>query len=365
VRSLDTVVIGGGVIGLAAARALALRGREVVLVEAESTLGNHGSSRNSEVIHAGIYYPTGSLKARTCVAGKHRLYAYCEARGVQTRRLGKLIVATSDRELPVLERIRAQALANGVDDLVPLTAEEVRRREPAVHAVGALWSPSTGIVDSHEYMTALRQDLEELGGTVVTRTPALGGEVGAHGIELELGGQEPMRVSARTVVNAAGLWAPAVARSLKGLPEKAVPVQRYAKGHYFTLSGRSPFSHLVYPVPVPGALGTHVTLDLAGQARFGPDIEWIDSIDYTFDEARAQGFYDAIRRYYPALEDGALAPGYTGIRSKLVVEAEIADFVIQGRAEHGVAGLVNLYGIESPGLTASLAIAELVADELT
>jgi L-2-hydroxyglutarate oxidase LhgO len=364
VQSLDAVVIGGGVIGLAAARALALRGREVVIVEAEPTLGSHGSSRNSEVIHAGLYYPTGSLKARTCVAGKQSLYAYCEARGVRTRRLGKLIVATSDEEMPVLERIRAQAVANGVEDLVTITAEEVRRREPAVHAAGALWSPSSGIVDSHGFMTALRQDLEGLGGDVVARTPVLGGEVGARGIELELGGQEPMRVSARVVVNAAGLWAPAVAHSLKGISETTIPAQRYAKGHYFTLSGRSPFSHLVYPVPVPGGLGTHVTLDLAGQARFGPDIEWIDSIDYSFDEARARAFYDAVRRYYPALKDGALAPGYTGIRSKVVTGSEPADFVIQGRTEHGVAGLVNLYGIESPGLTASLAIAELVADEL-
>ncbi len=351
-------------VGLAAARALALRGREVVLVEAEPTLGSHGSSRNSEVIHAGIYYPTGSLKARTCVSGKLSLYAYCEARGVQTRRLGKLIVATSDDELAVLERLRARALANGVDDLVALTAQELREREPAVRAVGALWSPSTGIVDSHGFMEALRRDLEGLGGAAVTRTPVLAGEVGALGIELALGGEEPARVRARAVVNAAGLWAPAVARSLKGLSPQTIPAQRFAKGHYFSLSGRSPFSHLVYPVPVPGALGIHVTLDLAGQARFGPDIEWSDSIDYAVDESRAELFYEAIRRYYPALADGALLPGYTGIRSKLVGGAEKADFVVQGRDEHGVAGLVNLYGIESPGLTSSLALAELVADEL-
>jgi L-2-hydroxyglutarate oxidase LhgO len=364
VQSLDVVVIGGGVIGLAAARALALEGREVVLVESEATLGSHTSARNSEVIHAGLYYPTGSLKARTCVTGSRKLYEYCAERGVQTRRLGKLIVATSDEELSELDRIDAQARENGVEGLSLLKAEEVRQREPAVRAVAALWSPNTGIVDSHGFLSALRADLERLGGNVVMKTKVLGGEIGAQGIELELGGEEPSYVRAQAVVNAAGLWAPDVARTLEGLSEATIPAQRYAKGQYFTLSKPSPFSHLVYPVPVPGALGVHVTLDLAGRARFGPDITWVDSIDYGVDEAQATSFYEAIRRYYPALEAGTLAPGYAGIRPKLVTRGDVADFVVQGRSVHGVRGLVNLYGIESPGLTASLALAELVVQEL-
>lgn len=336
-----------------------------MLLEAEAALGTHASARNSEVIHAGLYYPTGSLKARLCVTGNRALYAYCAERGVATRRLGKLIVATCDEELSTLERIRARARENGVEDLVELGPEALRELEPAVRAVGAILSPSTGIVDSHGLLGALRSDLEGLGGNVVVKTPVLGGEVGARGIELELGGQEPTRVRCATLVNAAGLFAPEVSRTLKGLPASTIPTQRYAKGHYFALSGRSPFSHLVYPVPVPGALGVHVTLDLAGQARFGPDIEWINALDYDFDETRVDAFYDAVRRYYPGLEEGALAPGYTGIRPKLgPVGSHGADFVVQGPSEHGVAGLVNLYGIESPGLTASLALGALVAEKL-
>lgn len=362
---LDAVVIGGGVIGLAVARELSLRGREVTLLEAETRLGNHTSSRNSEVIHAGIYYPQGSLKARLCVAGKGRLYEYCAAADVPHRRVGKLIVATTEAEIGTLENILARARACGVSDLQWLESGDIARLEPAVRAVRGLFSPSTGIVDSHELMCALRRDAEAGGAQVVLNSPVLGGAIAPDGIELRVGGADPSVIRCTTVVNAAGLKAQDVARSLDGLPRPTIPGQYFAKGHYFTLAGRSPFSHLVYPVPVPGGLGVHVTLDLAGQARFGPDVSWLDDVDYTFDEQRAGSFYSAIRHYFPALADGALVPGYTGIRPKLSPAGSPADdFVIQGPRDHGVRGLVNLYGIESPGLTASLALAELAASEL-
>ncbi len=365
VDRVDAAVIGGGVIGLAVARALALSGREVVLLEAERVLGSHTSARNSEVIHAGIYYPQGSLKARLCVAGKRALYAYCAAQGVAHRRLGKLIVATRDEDLPALAKIREHAAHNGVVDLEPLSGEQVRALEPQVRAVAGLWSPSTGIIDSHEYMAALRRDAERAGAHVVLASPVTDGRVCDDGIELGVGGAEPMRVLCRSVVNAAGLWAPSVARRIAGIPDATIPRAYYAKGHYFTMAGRSPFRHLVYPVPVPGGLGIHVTLDLAGQVRFGPDVSWLDEVDYSFDAARADSFYQAIRTYYPDLPEGALIPGYTGIRPKLGgAGSPNADFVIQGPRAHGVPGLVHLYGIESPGLTASLALADLVRAEL-
>ena len=357
--SLDAVIIGGGVIGLAIARALTLRGREVTLLESEPRLGQHTSSRNSEVIHAGIYYPPGSLKARLCVEGKALLYAYAEAAGVEYRRLGKIIVATRDDEVPALEKIRENAVKCGVHDLEWLEAKDVAALEPAVTAVRGLLSPSTGIVDSHSFMSALRRDAVAGGAEIVTSSPVVGGRVlDAGGFELEIGGAEPTTVTCRTVVNAAGLWAQNVARSIRGVPSSSIPAQYFAKGHYFTLSGKSPFSHLVYPVPVPGGLGVHVTLDLAGQARFGPDVSWIDGVDYAFEEGREARFYEAIRAYFPALGDGALTPGHTGIRPKLAASGAAAqDFMIQSESEHGVPGLVNLYGIESPGLTAALAVA--------
>jgi L-2-hydroxyglutarate oxidase LhgO len=362
VTELDAVIIGGGVIGLAVARALALSGREVTLLESEARLGQHTSSRNSEVIHAGIYYPPGSLKARLCVEGKTLLYAYAEAAGVEYRRLGKIVVATRDDEVPALEKIRENADKCGVHDLEWLEARDVAALEPAVTAVRGLLSPSTGIVDSHSFMSALRRDAVAGGAEIVTSSPVVGGCVlDAGGFELEIGGAEPTTVTCATVVNAAGLWAQNVARSIRGVPSGSIPAQYFAKGHYFTLVGRSPFSHLVYPVPVPGGLGVHVTLDLAGQARFGPDVSWIDGVDYGFEEGREARFYAAIRAYFSALRDGALAPGHTGIRPKLAPSGAAAqDFVIQGESEHGVPGLVNLYGIESPGLTAALAVAARV-----
>ncbi len=362
---LDALVIGGGVVGLAVARALALSGREVTLVEAEAQLGNHASSRNSEVIHAGIYYPSGSLKARACVLGRDALYAYCAEHEIPHRRIGKVIVATRAEEIATLERLKAQAEANGVHDLYWLDQAEVNALEPEIVAARGLFSPSTGIIDSHAYLSALRRDAENAGAQLVLSTPVLGGRVETAGIALDLGGVEPVTVTCRTVVNSAGLRAPEVARAIAGMPHEHVPPQLYAKGHYFVMNGAAPFRHLVYPVPVPGGLGVHVTLDLAGQARFGPDVSWLDSIDYSFDERREASFYEAIRRYFPALPSGSLNPGYTGIRAKTAdPKAPAQDFVVQGPRVHGVAGLLNLFGIESPGLTASLALAELALSEL-
>jgi L-2-hydroxyglutarate oxidase LhgO len=358
---LDVAIIGGGVVGLAIARAFAMAGREVMVLEAEPMVGTHTSSRNSEVIHAGIYYPPGSLKARLCVAGKIALYEYAAEADVAHARLGKIIVATRDEEIPTLEKLKAQAEANGVGDLVWLDRNDVRSLEPAVTCVRGLLSPSTGIVDSHGFMSALRRDATKRGATVLVSTPVLAGRVVDHGVELSIGGADPVTVVCHAVVNAAGLWAQKIAASIAGVPAETIPGTYFAKGHYFTLAGRSPFSRLVYPVPVPGGLGVHVTLDLGGKARFGPDVSWIDAIDYSFDEARAASFYPAIRQYFPGLAEGCLEPGYTGIRPKLGPKTSAAhDFVVQGPADHGVPGLVNLYGIESPGLTAALALANEV-----
>ncbi len=356
---VDALVIGGGVIGLAVARALARSGREVTLLEAETHLGAHSSSRNSEVIHAGIYYAPGSLKARLCVAGRDALYEFCAAEGVPHERIGKIIVATSDDEIPVLERLKSQADANGVHDLVWLDRAQLLSLEPQICAVRGLLSPATGIIDSHAYMGALRRDAERRGADVVVSTPVVGGRVVSDGIEIQTGGSDAATVRCRTLINAAGLRAQELARSITGIAASTIPEQHFAKGHYFVLGGRSPFSRLIYPVPVPGGLGVHLTLDLAHQARFGPDVSWLDSVDYSFDESRCDTFNRAIRRYYPGLAEGSLSPGYTGIRPKLAGASEPArDFLIQGPAVHGVPELVNLYGIESPGLTASLAIAD-------
>lgn len=358
VEALDAVVVGGGVIGLAVARALSLAGREVVLLEAESRLGGHSSSRSSEVVHAGLYYQPGSLKAELCVQGRQALYAYCEAGGVPYALVGKLVVATRDSEVAELERLKLQAEANGVLDLVWLDGGGVRALEPALAAVRALWSPSTGVVDSHALMVALRLDAVERGARIVVETPVLGGRTEDAGFVLELGGREPASVRCKTLVNAAGLGAQALSRSLAGVPPASIPNAYFAKGQYFTLAGASPFRHLVYPVPEPGGLGVHVTLDLAGGARFGPDVTWIDSVDYRFDETRAAAFRAAIRAYYPALAEGDLLPGYAGVRPKLApAGAPAADFVVSGPEAHGVPDFVAFYGIESPGLTAALALA--------
>lgn len=363
---IDAVVIGAGVVGLACARALALAGREVIVLEAAGTIGTGTSSRNSEVIHAGIYYPTDSLKARACVAGKRALYAYCAEHGVEHRRCGKLIVATDVGQLDALKALKGKAAANGVDDLVYHSPEEVAALEPAVRCVGALLSPSTGIVDSHGLMLAYQGDAEAAGAMIAFDAPVVGGAVEAEGIRLEIGGGAPMALLARTVINAAGLYATEVAGRLTGLAADSVPRTYYAKGNYYTLAGRSPFGRLIYPMPEKAGLGVHVTLDLGGRARFGPDVEWIERPDdYTVDPRRADAFYAAVRSYWPELPDRSLLPGYAGIRPKLQAPGgPVRDFLLQGPAEHGVPGLVNLYGIESPGLTASLALAGLVLDRL-
>ena len=362
-EEVDCVVVGAGVVGIAVARALAQNGREVIVLDAAEGIGTETSSRNSEVIHAGIYYPAGSLQARTCVAGKWMLYDYCRERGVPHQNCGKLIVATNEEEAGKLLGIQARAAANGVPDLRLLTAEEARAMEPALVCTAALHSPSTGIIDSHAYMLSLQGDAESAGAVFAFHAPVLSGRVSNRGVEIEVGGAEPMRLSARTLVNSGGLHAPRLAGSIEGMPAEHVPTAYYAKGNYFTLTGRSPFSRLIYPVPVPGGLGTHLTIDLGGQARFGPDVEWIEAIEYEVDPSRGDSFYAAIRRWWPGLRDGQLAPGYAGIRPKTVPPgAPAQDFVVQGPRQHGVAGLYHLFGIESPGLTASLALASHVAE---
>jgi L-2-hydroxyglutarate oxidase LhgO len=358
---VDCVVIGAGVVGLAAARALAMAGREVMVLESDASIGNATSSRNSEVIHAGIYYPTGSLKARSCVEGKRRLYAYCEEKGVPYKRLGKLLVAVEEAEIPALQVVEKRAHANGVGDLRWLSEQEAKELEPALNCIGAYLSPSTGIIDSHALMLAYQGDAENHGAIVVFHAPVLGGRVTDNGIEIRVGGSEPMTLECRLLVNSAGLHAPGLARAIEGVPPGTIPRDHLCKGVYFTLGGRAPFTHLIYPAPEKAGLGVHLTLDLAGQARFGPDVEWVDRIDYTVDPRRGDSFYAAIRRYWPGLKDGTLQPGYAGIRPKIVGPKDAAgDFVVQGPATHGVAGLVNLYGIESPGLTSSLALADEV-----
>ncbi len=359
----ECVVVGAGVVGLAVARALALRGREVIVLEKADGIGTETSSRNSEVIHAGIYYPAGSLMARFCVAGKKALYPYCQEHGVPHRNCGKLIVATNAEEDGRLAGIQARAAANGVDDMWILSGPEARSLEPSLHCTSALLSPSTGIIDSHAFMLALQGDAENAGASIVFFSPVEVGRATDEGIEIEVGGGEPMTLRGRLLVNSAGLHAPALARRIAGMPAALVPRAYYAKGNYFTLSGRSPFSRLIYPVPVPGGLGTHLTIDLGGQTRFGPDVEWIETIDYSVDPARGEKFYAAVRRYWPELKDGALQPGYAGIRPKIVPpEKASQDFVVQGRQAHGIPGLVNLFGIESPGLTAALALADYVVE---
>ena len=366
-EKIDCAIIGAGVIGLAVARKLAAQGREVLLLEAEGAFGTGISARNSEVIHAGIYYPTGSLKARLCVAGRQMLYAYCAERGIAHRRCGKLIVAGSEAQRGQLGRIATGAAANGVHDLQLLSRAAARALEPALECTAAVLSPSTGIIDSHALMLSLLGDAERDGAVLALHSPVLGGEIVADGIVLDIGGAAgaAMRLQAKTVVNCAGLGAQGVARGLRGLAPESVPPLSYAKGNYYALAGAAPFSRLIYPVPQAAGLGVHLTLDLGGQARFGPDVEWVERIDYTVDPGRADAFYAEVRRYWPLLPDGALLPAYAGIRPKPHAPGAAAcDFLLSGAAEHGVRGLVCLYGIESPGLTACLALADYVAAHL-
>jgi L-2-hydroxyglutarate oxidase LhgO len=365
VADVDAIIFGAGVIGLAAARALSQAGRSVLVLEAEGAIGTGTSSRNSEVIHAGLYYPKGSLKARLCVEGRHKLYAFCQSHGVAHRRCGKLIVATEEAELPLLHALAEKGAANGCDDLQMLTVDAAHRLEPALSCLAALHSPSTGIIDSHGYMLALEGDARDAGALVAFHAPITSARVTPDGFAVCVGGNDPMEVSATLLVNAAGLHASAVARMIDGLSPEAVPQTRYAKGNYFRLPTRAPFSHLIYPAPHAHGLGVHLTLDLGGQARFGPDVEWVETVDYAVDPARGASFDAAVRRYWPGMPTGELVPGYAGIRPKISGPADpAADFRIDGPEVHGVAGLVNLFGIESPGLTASLAIAREIADRL-
>jgi len=367
---VDAVVVGAGAVGLAVARELALRGRETIVLEATTGIGNGTSSRNSEVIHAGLYDAPTSLKARLCVAGRRLLYPYCEARGVGHRRCGKLVVAATPAQVELLGAIERRALGNGVEGLRWLSGAEARDLEPALQGEAALLSTATGIIDSHALMLAYLGDLENAGGALVVRSPLESAVTRGDGFVLRVGGDAPLEIEAGVLVNAAGLHAQEIARRIDGLDPARIPRAWFAKGNYYALAGRSPFTRLIYPVPEPGGLGVHLTLDLAGQARFGPDVEWLDvdspdAIDYSVDPARSAAFYAAIRRYWPALQDGTLAPAYSGVRPKLQGPgAPPSDFVLQGPEAHGVAGLVNLFGIESPGLTASLAIAGEVARRL-
>lgn len=361
-EKVDCVVVGAGVVGLAVARALALAGREVIVLEAHDCIGSEMSSRNSEVIHAGIYYPAGSLKARFCVQGRKQLYKYCEEHNVPFKCYGKYIIATSEQQQPQLQTILRNAHTNGVNDMVPLDRTEMQRKEPHLKCVSALWSPSTGIIDSHVFMLALQADLENAGGIIVFKSTVTGGSVVNGLLELVVqNGDGSFHLAANIVVNCAGLGGDKLAHSIDGIKTEILPSYSYAKGNYFTYSGKSPFTSLIYPVPNEYGLGIHGTLDMAGNLRFGPDVEWTNKISYEVDPIRGEIFYEAIRRYWPELSDSSLLPAYSGIRPKINGKGLPAvDFSIQGESEHGVAGLINLFGIESPGLTSSLALADYV-----
>lgn len=365
-HDIDCLVIGAGVVGLATARALALAGREVVIAEAAEGIGTQTSARNSEVIHAGIYYPPGSLKAQVCVEGRKRLYAYLRERNLPHKACGKLIVATSAAQKPALETIMARARASGVDTLRWLEAGEAKAMEPEVRCEIALLSPDTGVVDSHALMLSLLGECEAAGGSLALNTPIAGWRREADGFSVDFGGADPATYSVRTIVNSAGHGAPRLLHSLDGFPAEHIPKQSFAKGNYFALLGKQPFSHLVYPVPEAAGLGIHATIDMGGRVKFGPDVEWVEhDQDLVVDPARAEKFYAAIRTYWPALADGALVADYAGIRPKLHGPTEpMPDFRIDGPQIHGVPELVNLLGIESPGLTSSLAIAESVVERL-
>lgn len=361
----EVLIIGAGVIGLAIARALAIAGRDVMVVESGTAPGGGVSSRSSEVIHAGIYYPAGSLKAKLCVEGRDALYDYCVARGVPHARCGKLIVAGSG-QWHILQGIAERARMNGVE-LRFLNRDDARALEPELECEAALCSPRTGIVSSHDLMLALQGDAEAAGASFAYVAQVTGGRVIDGGVVVAFAGEEEFSLKARHVIICAGLSSPRIARAIVGLTPESVPTAYFAKGSYFSLSRRSPFKRLIYPVPEPGGLGVHLTLDLGGRARFGPDVEWLNitdegSIDYTVDPLRGQRFYNSIRRYWPDLRDGELAPDYSGVRPKIAAQgAPDTDFAIHDATTHGARGVIALYGIESPGLTSALAIASLVA----
>lgn len=360
-ETADCVVVGAGVVGLAVARTLAIAGREVLLLEAESRIGEHTSSRNSEVIHAGLFYKAGSLRQRLFPRAAHLIYAYCANHGVPHRRIGKLVVARSSEEAQRLRQHMAHAIAAGVTDLEWLEPDQAQELEPNLACHAAYLSPSSGIVDSHALMLAYRAELEHNGGVVALRSPVTGGAIAPDGIEIRVGGIEPTTLRCKTLVNCAGHGAPSLARAIANFPTSAVPRSYFRRGVYFSVTGR-PFNRLIYPIHGPGGMDIHAVIDLAGNVRFGPDQEWVDRIDYSVDPARAEAFYRSIRAFWPGLPDGALMPAYAGIRPKITGPDEpAADFVVQGPADHGVPNLVNLFGIESPGLTASLAIGEHVA----
>lgn len=361
-HDVETVVIGAGVVGLAIASTLAAEGQDVLILESKSLFGSETSARHSEVIHAGIYYPKDSLKATLCTRGKVLLYDYCATHGIAHKRLGKIIVATSDAQVSTLDSINARAQNNGVLDLQYLSGDEIAELEPAIVANAGLLSPSTGIIDSHAYMLSLLGKAESHGAMLAYNSNVDRITPVNNGFQLRVVGEETLSITCKQVINAAGHGACSLANTINNIAPQHVPTAAFAKGNYFRLQARTPVSRLIYPVPEPGGLGVHITVDLAGQSRFGPDVQWQDALDYDVDANRSNTFYDAIRRYWPALENDSLVPDYAGVRPKITLNGEpYLDFLIQGADTHGIAGLVNLFGIESPGLTASLAIAAHVS----
>ena len=371
---VDCVVIGAGVIGLAVAREMALQGRETILLERESAFGTISSARNSEVIHAGIYYPKDSLKAKLCVEGNRMLYEYCRTHHVATQPYGKLIVASDDSQLDDLQAILYKAQQNNVPEIKMLTGEQAKSMEPELQCSAALLSASTGIVDSHGFMLSLLGGFEDAGGMIAYQSPLISakpiGSKAQDGFELEIGGSDAMKIQTKLLINCAGMSAPAIAKKIEGLAQEQIPKAYFAKGNYFSLSGKSPFKHLIYPIPEPGGLGVHLTLDMGGQAKFGPDVEWLEiddenQIDYTVNPKRGESFYAAVRKYWPGLKDNALQPDYSGVRAKIVPpNAPAGDFCFNTPKDHGLEGLFNLYGFESPGLTSSLAIAKYLEGQI-
>ena len=371
---VDCVVIGAGVVGLAVAREMALQGRETILLERESSFGTIASARNSEVIHAGIYYPKDSLKAKLCVEGNRMLYEYCRSHQVATQPYGKLIVATDLNQMDDLQALLYKAQNNGVPDIKMISGDEAKQLEPELNCVAAILSSSTGIVDSHGYMLSLLGGFEDAGGMVAYQSPLIGakpiGDQAQGGFELEIGGADGAKIQTKFLINCAGMSAPAVAQKIESLAKNQIPKAYFAKGNYFSLSGKSPFNHLIYPIPEPGGLGVHLTLDMGGQAKFGPDVEWLDineeeQIDYTVNPTRGDSFYEAVRRYWPGLKDQSLQPDYSGVRAKIVPpNTPAGDFYFNTPKDHGLEGLFNLYGFESPGLTSSLAIAKYLEGQI-